>query len=132
MYRSMNVSSLKILTPHSMALRIFGVPESGKLAISVVAFSEMLSVGLLLMPLCVHFGPTAAAPLLGDNDLLVAPFFQFGDMGDDAHEAVAFSQSSKGIIGLCQCLGVQRAETFVYKERIQPDAGRHLHFVGQT
>jgi hypothetical protein len=96
----MNVSSLIISTPHSMALRIFVVPESGKLVISEVAFSEMLSVGLLLMPLCVHFGLAAAAPLLGDNDLLVAPFFQFGDMGDDAHEAVAFGQSGKCIVGL--------------------------------
>ncbi len=53
-------------------------------------------------------------------------------MGDDAHQPVALRQAGQGAVGFAEGLGVQRAESFVHEQGIQPDAGGHLHFIGQA
>ena len=67
--------------------------------------------------------PRPAAGLF-DKDLMVDAVFEGGNMGDDAHEPVAFGQAGEDPDGLLKALVVQRAEAFIEEEGVQPDAAR--------
>ena len=63
-------------------------------------------------------------------------FFKFlegGDVGDDAHKAVALGEGGEDADGLFQAFVVQRAEALVEEEGIQSDAARGaLYFVREA
>lgn len=56
------------------------------------------------------------------DHLPVDAVLQGGDMGDDAHQSVAFGQAGKHPDGLLQRFLIQRAEALIEEEGVQPDA----------
>ena len=52
-------------------------------------------------------------------------------MRDDADQTVSFRETRERLISFAECFGVERAEAFVYEERVKVNARRHLHLVGK-
>ena len=78
-----------------------------------------------------HRTPSAAG--LFDQHLPVNAVLEGGDVGDDAHKAVALGEGGEDADGLFQALVVQRAEALVEEEGIQPDAAcGALYFVREA
>ena len=77
--------------------------------------------------------PAAPAPLLMHDHLPVDAVLQGGDMGDDAHQSVAFGQAGEHPDGLFQRFLIQRAEALIEEEGVQPDAAcGALDFIGKA
>ena len=78
------------------------------------------------------YGGAAGAGLV-HHHLPVDAVLQGGDMGDDAHQSVAFGQAGEHPDGLFQRFLIQRAEALIEEEGVQPDAAcGALDFIGKT
>ena len=67
------------------------------------------------------------------DHLPVDAILQGGDMGDDAHQPVAFGQAGEHPDGLLQRFLIQRAEALIEEEGVQPDAAcGALDFIGKA